>query len=183
MIVPLAAAAVALFYLNAIPVHLALCLRLGTNGGFGAGVSVFEPRFALRQARRRQGKEMKPPAFLKDVDWPAAIEAGFRALQSLSGHIRVDRIRLFGYFGFGDAALTALVCGGLTALGTALRCASGRDVRLNLTPDFSGGPLRAELNGMISVRVGHIMLAALLGVYQYGTRRLKEWTSTPLKAS
>ena len=28
-----------------------------------------------------------------------------------------------------------------------------------------------------------IVLAALLGAYQYGSRRLKQWTSTPLKAS
>lgn len=183
MIVPLVTAAVALFYVGAIPVHLAVMLRLGPNGGFGLGLSAFEPRFAVERARRRQDGQMKAPSIPKNLDVRAALKAGFKVLKTLLGHVHLDGLRLSGRFGSDDAALTALVCGGMTVLGNALRCASGREVRLDLTPDFSASALRAELSGMISVRVGHIMLAALLGGFQYGTRRLKAWTSTPLKAS
>ena len=59
----------------------------------------------------------------------------------------------------------------------------GKKILIGLRPDFSCSRLHADLSGMISIRIGHIMIAALHGAYQYGLRRLKKWTSIPLKAS
>lgn len=183
MALSMVTAAVTLFYLSAIPLHVALRLRLGPDSSFGFGISAFEPRFALRHAMKQQNANVRIPPLLKKLDWRAALKAASRSAKYASRHLRIDRIELRGIFGSDDAALTALICGGAMAAGNALRCATGREICFRLQPDFSGGPLRAELTGMISVRVGHIMLAALLGAYQYGSRRLKQWTSTPLKAS
>jgi len=179
MALPMVAAAVTLFYLSAIPIHVAVRLRIGANRFFGIGVSAFEPRFALRHSQSPLNPGGKTPGFLKNLSWPDAL----RAARYAASHLRIDRIHLEGTFGSDDAALTALVCGGAMSIGNALRCATGREIFFRLRPDFSGGSLRVELAGMISVRVGHIMLAALLGAYQYGSRRLKEWTSIPLKVS
>ena len=183
MALPLVTAAVALFYLGAVPLRLAFCLRLGANGGFGVGVAAFEGRFAQRRAALLRGGGGKKPAFLRDLDPLEALKSLLRAVRFLLKHLRVDAVELDGALGADDAALTALICGGLAALGHALRCATGREIRLNLRPDFSGGALHGELSGMISVRVGHIIFAALLGAFEYASGRLNQWISTPLKAS
>lgn len=183
MALPMITAAVTLFYLGAVPIHIAFTLKLGQDSGFRIGVSAFEPRFALRHAHRLRPDSFRSPAFLKNMDTPGLLKSALKTLKYALEHIRIEQIDLHGVFGSDDAALTALVCGGASAIACALHSSTGRNIRLRLRPDFSGGPVRAELTGMISVRVGHIMLAALLGAYQYGSRRLKEWTGTPLRAS
>lgn len=180
---PIITAAVTLFYISAIPLHIAFRLRVGPDSFFGIGISAFEPRFALRKSLKKQPFNINLPPLFKKPDFPDALSSAFRFFKYALTHIKIERIRLDGVFGCDDAALTALVCGGVTAVGNALRCSTGREIRFSLHPDFSGGAFRTELTGMISMRLGHIMLAALLGAYQYGSRRLKEWTSIPLKAS
>lgn len=175
-------AAVTLFYLSAIPVHIALRLRIGSDSFFGFGISAFEPRFALKQSLEARNISRRKPSIQKET-LADVLKSALRSLKYASAHTKIERIHLTGHFGSGDAALTALVCGSTDAVGYALRGASGKRVRISLQPDFSTDTLRAELVGMISIRAGHIMLAALLGAIQYGSRRLKKWISTPLKAS
>lgn len=183
MALSMVTAAVTLLYLSAIPIHIALRLRIGADSFFGLGVSAFEPRFALRQSLEKRRFGSRSPAFLRKLNGPDALKSGFQSFKYASRHIRIERILLNGSFGSHDAALTALVCGGASAIGCALRGSFKRRVHISLRPDFSADSLRAELVGMISMRVGHIMLAALLGAFQYGSRRLKKWTSIPSKAS
>lgn len=183
MALPVVTAAVTIFYLGAIPLHIALRLRIGTEPFFGFGVSAFESRFALRQSLEKRHFGGHAPAVFKNLNTLDALKCGLRALRYAAEHVRMERICLEGRFGSDDAALTALVCGSATALGNALRCATGHEIRFALQPDFGDGPVRAELVGMISIRVGHIMLAALLGAFQYGSRRFKKWTDIPSKAS
>lgn len=175
MIVPLVTAAVAAFYLSAVPIRLAFSLRTGPDGGFGFGLAPFEARFARRRALK---KNIKPPGNFS-LPSKEALQAGQVALK----HLHLESIRLEGVFGSGDAALTALVCGGADALGHTLRASTGRSVHLHLQPDFAAEKMHAELLGMISLRAGHIMLAALLGAFEYATGRFHQWTSTPSKAS
>ncbi len=175
--VALAAAAVTLFYLAAIPVHIAVHLHIGSDFRFGFGISIFEPRFAMDRALRPKASP-KPPKLPKTLDKTDALRAARSALR----HLKIDRLSLDGVFGADDAAVTALVCGGVSSLSCAMQCAVGRGVRMNLRPDFSANRLRIELTGMISVRAGHIMTAALLGAFQYASRRFKAWTSIPSKA-
>lgn len=183
MVFPMITTAVALFYVGAIPVKLAFHLHLGEEFRFGIGVSIFEERFARNLALRRESMPKKLPAFLKKLNLSTALRSALRAARHMLAHTRLDFFQLHGSLGTHDAALTALVCGVLMSMGCALRCASGRSIRLNLRPDFSSDRLRADLTGMISVRIGHIMLAALLGAFEYLTGRIRQWTSIPLKAS
>ena len=171
MALPLVTAAVTLFYLGAIPVCSVFHWRSGER--FRFGISVFESRFAhMRTHRPRPEHHEKPKLHPADILQPA---------KYLLKHLVSARID--GSFGTGDAAATALICGGVRSIGHALRCATGRSVRLSLTPVFSADRLQAELSGMISLRAGHIMLAALLGVFEYASGRISQWTSIPSKAS
>ena len=183
MALPLVTAAVALFYLSAIPMKLAFCLQFGKGGGFGIGVAPFEARFARRIALRRRSTGKHSERLFKSADPLSLLRSGLRALNFARKHLRLDGLELYGVLGAHDAALTALICGGLNALGCTLRCAANRPVRVALQPYFSSDRLSGELSGMISIRVGHIMLAALLGAFEYASGRFNRWISTPLKAS
>lgn len=173
-------AAVTFFYLSAIPIHIALRLHVGTDSFFGFGVSAFEPRFALRQSLQKRSFKGRRTSFKKE-NLSDILKSVIRFLKYAVRHTRIERISLNGRFGSGDAALTAIVCGSAASVGCALRGVSCKRIRIHLNPDFSADTFRAELVGMISIRAGHIMLAALLGAYQYGSRRLKKWTSIPSK--
>lgn len=177
MALPLTTAAVALFYAGAIPLQIALCLRFNAGVSFGAGFALFVPQTALRHARRH-------------LDWTPAPEGVDRSpfeklrllrflWKYLRGHLHWEGLLLYGALGTGDAASTALLCGSLQALGRAL----GPKVRVDLKPDFSAGVLRGELSGMISVRVGHIILAVILGFIKYSIGRLTPWNDIPSRAS
>lgn len=183
MALSLTTAAVALFYLSAIPVKLVLCLRFGPNAGFGLGMAVFEARFARKIALHRQDNGGKMPSLLRKPDLASAVKSLLRAADFAMKHLRLDELSLDGAFGSHDAALTALVCSGLNALGCALGASARRTVRISLRPDFAADRLSGELSGMISIRVGHIMLAALLGAFEYASGRFNQWISTPLRAS
>lgn len=177
-LLPMVTAAVMLFYLSAIPVHIAFQLHTGADRRFKVGISIFEPRFAMRHALTA-GEAFKPPKLPKKLHLSDALVSAKTVLR----HIKIDLFRLDGVFGTDDAAVTALVCGGVSSMGCALQCILGRGVRIHLQPDFSSDRLRVDMTGMISMRAGHIMIAALLGAFQYGSRRFKEWTSIPSKAS
>jgi predicted Zn-dependent peptidase len=71
--------------------------------------------------------------------------------------LRFERISVQGRLGLSDAAATALACGGLTALGSALRARSG-SVEVDVAPAFDGP--RLELRGMARARIGQIIVAA-----------------------
>lgn len=168
------AAAVTLFYLSAIPVHIAFRISIGADSRFSVGISLFEPHFALRHTVRPNLKARR----LKNEHPLDKLKSALSALKRL----KPECIRLGGVFGSDSAALTALVCGGANALGCSLPGAARNRVKISIQPDFSSDRLRMELTGMISVRAGHIMTAALFGALQYGSRRLKQWTGTLLKA-
>lgn len=173
MALPLVTAAVALFYLGAIPLQIAVCWRTGS--GLGVGVAPFENRFALRRAQKHSPQ--KPMKLPKNIDLSAVLRAG----KCLLRHLKLEGVRCTGEFGCDDAAVTALVCGGMNSLGCALRARS-KKVLISLRPNFNAAQLQADVFGMISVRVGHIMLAALLGLIEISSGRLSQWKSTLSKA-
>lgn len=173
MALPLVTAAVALFYLGAVPVQIALRYRSGI--GLGVGIAPFEGRFALRRALKHHLS--RPKKMPENIDLSAVL----RAARYLLRHMTLEGVLFTGEFGCDDAAVTALVCGGANSLGCALRTRS-KKVLINLRPDFNTPELRADVSGMISIRIGHIMLAALMGLIEYSSGRLSQWTSTPSKA-
>lgn len=112
----------------------------------------------------------------------ALLRAALKAFFSLSRHLKLLSLTMDGTIGLSDAAATALICGAANSLDAALFAVAKR-ARVSLRPDFAAASAHAELSGMISLRAGHIMLAALLGAWEYGLGRLKTWKSIPLKAS
>jgi len=187
MAVYLAAAAVLAFYLAAIPVKIAAIVEISSGVGFGAGLALFENRFARRRALRRALGQM-PHLPWKKLEIDAQKLAMLRALRRGAGHLlrhmHIEQLRLQGSIGTSDAARTALICGFANAAGNALRPAvrSGA-VSICLQPDFSSVHLQARLCGMISLRLGHIMLAAILILFEYGNGRIQQWTNTRSKTS
>jgi len=184
MIVPFVAAGTALFYLSAVPVHLAFALRAGENGGFGAGVSVFEGRFALSAAERNMGKQKKRPQQKLPVN-RTVLKSVLKSARHILRHARLEAFSARGTISLGDAALTALACGAAGTLAEAFAPVSRARVDCALQPDFSspGVALAGEISGIVSLRIGHIMLAALIGAIDYGNGRLSQWIDTRLKTS
>lgn len=182
MALPLTVTAVALFYLSAVPVQIAFILRFDGSLRLGAGLSAFEPRRAQRRARTARLKKPTSSKKWKPKHPAALLNAALKTLKLLSRHLKLLSLRVEGTVGLPDAAATALLCGAANSLDAALFAVTRR-ARISLRPDFSAPSARAELSGMISLRAGHIMLAALLGAWEYGLRRMKTWKSIPSRAS
>ena len=72
--------------------------------------------------------------------------------------VRFERLEARGRICLGDAAATALLCGGMTA---ALQCLPARHKRVRLTPDFSSDQIALHFSGMLRARSGQIILAML----------------------
>ena len=176
------------FYLSAVPVKFALMLRVSNRPGFGAGTSVFEGRFALKKANRRalgEKKHLPWKRFGADLSkLPSKIKFARHFLKS----VHLESLHARGRIGLPDAAQTALACGFARAAEGALGACTGPGaVRFAVDPDFSGGGIDLVLWGMFSVSAGHIMLGALNGAWEIISdaisRRIQQWTSTPLKIS
>ena len=176
------------FYLSAIPVKFALMLRISNHPGFGAGSAVFEGRYALKKANRRAlGEKKHLPWKRAGADaskFPAAVKSASHFLKN----VRLESVRVHGRIALPDAAQTALACGFLRAADAAIRaCTAPGTVRFAVDPDFSGHGTELVLWGMFSIRAGHIILGALSGAIDFISdaisRRIQQWTSTPLKIS
>ena len=174
MLIYIVAAVEALAYLSAVPVCAAF--SLSTEGGlrFGVGLGAFERRFALRRARRASVSADKKPRRRGRGD-P-------KRLWQMVSRLRGADIRLSGRLGLGDAAATAVACGALGALGTALGARAGR-VRIDVAPRFDSCELSAELRGMIRARSGQIISAMASGQIDAISRRISKWKSIRSKAS
>lgn len=165
MLVALAAALTAMFYAVQIPIQVAFCARAGEKAGAALGVRPFAGNLALRAARKRLGKARrrkrgkKPP--LKLI-WAIA--------RRLLPHVRLEQVSVRGEVGLRDAAATAIFAGAAAALTRAIGAAAGARVTVRVQPDFQGERLRGEVFGIISLRVGHIMLAACGGILENSGR-------------
>ena len=164
MLVYIVAVLESVFYLLSVPVHLSLTLD---GWRVGAGAAAFDPVAALRRARRGLA-----PAGGAGRDGP-----GFGRVWPVLRHLRFDSLELTGWVSLGDAAATAIACGGLNGLARCLRGRAGR-LRVEVRPEFAEQP-RLELRGMACARTGQIMLA----IIQNRKGRIHPWKSTRLKAS
>ena len=172
MTVFFAAGAALLFYICAIPVKFALLLRLGGGPGFGTGVSIFESRFALRSAHARALGKKKRRARKKGGLNAEKLQAAFRTAGHLLRRGRLERLRLEGSIALPDAAQTALICGSLNSLNAALQPLLPGRVNLQLQPQFSASAGSAVLCCIVSMPLGYIISAALMGAWHYLTGRL-----------
>jgi hypothetical protein len=171
----IAAVLVFLSYCLAIPVKFALSLHISAHPGFGAAASIFEGRYALNTAQLRSlGLKKHLPWKKAEMDFKksAAISSAFRAGRHLIKHLRLEILRAEGHISSPDAAQTALICGYVRTLeGILISCFPSGSIQIKLEPDFSSGQSDVLLSGMVSVQAGHIILAALIGAWNYITRR------------
>ena len=182
MPVGIAAALIFILYLSAVPVKLALKIRTSPAPAFGAGIAVFERRFALRQAEKRISGEKK------HLPWKKfAVDAQklrmLRALKYILPRIKIEKLVLTGSISSGDAAGTALICGSVNSIGAALEAIWPEGTQIFLQSDFSGKGSALQFSGMVSLRAGHIILAALIGAVEVIKGRISQWKSTRLKIS
>lgn len=140
-------------YMYNLPLMIAFMWR---EQGFGVGVGVIEPAYALKVARshiingkkRAPGRKRKPGMTLKMI----------RSL-------RIEYFSARLYIGTGDAAATALLCGAARSLAGVLAGAARQSVT-DIRPEFSGNCLRGEAAIVFSVTAGRIlkvMLAHAIG--------------------
>ena len=167
----------ALFYLCAIPLHIAVYFRSGDGLRFSAGLAVFEGEYARRRAFRRLSKEKRPFEDMISGFTPSRARLALDILP----HPRVVSIRVNGSFSAGDAAVTAMLTGGIRALECAFRPLFA-DMVFRVTPDFNASRSYADLCGMISLRSGQIIYAALSGAVKNTNRRVTQWINIRSKA-
>lgn len=176
MFVYITAALVLLYYFSAIPVKLAVILHISDHPGFGAGVSIFEGRYALNKARLRSmglKKHLPWKRTEKDFQKSSVLSASLKAGRYLLKHTKLEKLQAEGRICSSDAARTALICGLTHTLeGALIPFVSPNTLRLRLDPDFSSGKSSVLLCGMVSVQTGHIMLAALIGAWNFILRSI-----------
>ena len=172
MAVFLAAFAVFAFYLAAIPIKLALCMRISTRPGFGTGMSIFTGWPALKAANRRSSGERKRKRRFKSVPLNALPSAAM-SLRFLLRHAHPEFLSAEGRISASDAAATALICGCAQSLhATLLPILPPGRLRLHIDADFTGDRSDVLLQGMVSLRAGHIILAALISAWNYSIRSI-----------
>lgn len=176
MFVYIAAALVFLYYFSAIPVKLAVILHISERSGFGAGASVFEGRYALNSARLRSlglKKHLPRKKAERNFQKSAVLSASLKAGRHLLKHTKPEKLLAEGRICTSDAASTALICGCTQALeGALIPILSPEKIQFRLEPDFSSGISDVFLCGIFSVPAGHIMLAALIGAWNFILRSI-----------
>jgi hypothetical protein len=151
----LTAATMCAIYLYHIPLMLAIVYDAG---GLRFGVGAFEPRFALRNAKKRAPGKKRLAFFKKPRRVRAVLSFGARLLRDIS----LDTLRIRVTLGTGDAARTAQICGLLSAICYTLHAAARARGEVRITPDFANRTLSGEACGILRLRAGHIMKAAAM---------------------
>lgn len=172
------AAAQILFYMSAIPLQLAFYLKTENGIHFGAGIGFFEMRFAQHRALSNMDhpkKKKRMPLFSK-------LPKSGRLLWRFFREIDIREFAICGQLSLGDAASTALICGSLPAIEHALYPFMP-GIRLRIQPYFNSSEMHIDLQGMISLRTGQIMLAVIISAFNYVNGRIAQWIDTPSKAS
>lgn len=180
-----------LIFLAALPVRLGAlklpdkALRLGVTVGFVRVQTdvCFEFQSAVPTIVLRFHRHSRALPLTRETLRPSNPPPFKNALRFLKGRVRLDRLNVEAAVSLGDAALTAPVCALLTAcVETARRIRPDAPIRCRFECAFSGrGSLRAL--GIVSLRGGHIMIAALILGRDVIARRLHQWINTPSKPS
>jgi len=171
-------------YICAIPVKIALHLRIDEKICFSSGVSIFEGKYADKLADKHARGRKKPPAlsrWIKNAEKRRKLLACTKALRHFYKHIHLDCFSARGTLSLSDAAHTALLCGGAKALSASLRACP--QIYINLQPDFSSEHSNALIRGMFSISAGHIILAAVEGIAHYIKEEFTRWKNTRSKTS
>jgi hypothetical protein len=151
-----------LFYAANLPLQLVVDADTGRDQPLRVGLGVFVVPRQLKAASRRPGAMR-----LSQTSRRASLRALFYLLRHIEfrGELALSA---------GDAALTAILSGAVLALFRG---------RVRVLPDFSAGRLRARFYGMVSVKPGHIMGAALVWAQIAISGRVQTWKTIRSRAS
>lgn len=166
------------FYICAVPIKIALHLHIGVKAKFAVGISAFDAALADRMAIGQLDGKKKHP-FRKRLSL-RRISACLAAIRYLLKHIKIEAFRATGVLAASDAAHTALLSGFANALSGAFY--QNPHIHIRLQPDFSADHADVRLRGMISIHIGHIIRAAIIGIAHYIKGGFAQWKSTRSKA-
>lgn len=194
------AALTALFYLMALPVRGGIAWRSGHPFRLGVTIGPFRfsshgnmnrdanTEFTASIVHDRTGKVREfrlTSAMTAHTAFTDGLPALFHAFKYLLHHTRPWRLHARIHFSLSSADKTALLYGLTSNVFSFLR-ALRRDLPLtaSVTADFHSGHTQADLCGILSCRLGHIIIAALIGGQEYLCRRIHTWIiNSPSKAS
>ena len=200
MLIYLAAGAVSLIYLMAVPVRAGLAWK--TGGQLRLGVTVGPLRFtahggvkyavgagliaSLTHDSSGRSHELNLMNRLADAaSLKNDLHTLARPLKYLFRHVRPWRLRARMHLSLPDAALNASLYGVLNTAFSLLRAARpSLPLDAAVSADFRSHRTQLDLCGILSCRLGHIMAAALLWARDYLVGRIHTWTANSrLKAS
>lgn len=150
----LAAAVMTCIYVYNLPLMIAL---VWCEQGYGVSLGMLSPRYALKTARRKIGKGRRPGRKRRSAG---------KALK-LIPHLQIEYFSARLLIGTGDAAATALLCGGVRSLAGVLAGAS-KQAATDIRPEFSGKCLKGEADIVISMKLGRLLSPALASVLGRG---------------
>ena len=196
----LAAGLMALFYLIMTPVRAGAAWRTGQPVRMGVTIGPFrftahgEMKYVIgagliaSMTHDTSGKQRELSLMRSSADSAAlisSIAALSRPLKYLFRHVKPWRLQVHVRFAFPGADRTALMWGFSKALLSALRAARpDLPLSASVSADFRSGHTQADLCGILSCRLGHIMAAGLIWCRDYLCRRFHTWTQdNPSKAS
>lgn len=191
MLIVFACLICALVFMAALPVRLGVlklpnkALRLGITVGIVRIQTdvYFEFQNAMPTIELRFRRHSRALPLTRETLRPSKPPPLKNALRFLKGRVRLDRLNVDAAVSLGDAALTAPACALLSTCAEAARhILPDTPIRCRFSCAFSGrGSLHAL--GIVSLRGGHIMIAALILGRDVIARRLHQWTNTPSKPS
>ena len=167
-----------------LPVKIALHLRITEKIRFSSGVAVFAGKWADKMADIHAHGRKKPPLlsrWIKNAHKRSRLAACIAGLKHFYRHLHLECLSAGGTLSLADAAQTAMACGAANALSASLK--NHPRFFINLRPDFSAGKSDALVRGMFSIRAGHIILAATIGIAHYIREEFAQWKNTRLKTS
>lgn len=162
MVVYVWTALLMVFYAGNLPLTLVVDVDTRRDRPLRVGLGVF-----TRPKKLRAPKKPSAPPRIFRLSRRAALPTALYLMR----HIR---FRGEAALCAGDAALTAMMSGALMALTLG---------RVRVVPDFSDGPLSARFSGIVSVKPGHIMFAALVGAQNEISGRISAWKNMRSRAS
>jgi hypothetical protein len=161
MVVYVWTALLMMFYAANLPLTLVVDVDTARDQPVQVGIGVFVRPKKLHKPKDHSGKTHIP-----GIPRKTALRASLYML-------RHSRFEGEACLCAGDAALTAILSGALMALTLG---------GVRVCPDFSDGPLRARLSGMVTIKPGHIMGVAFVWARNEISGRINAWKSMRSRA-
>lgn len=138
-----------------------------SESGFGAGIGFITANGAVKRAQENAAgtKRKKRRKLEREI------------ISYLIKHVKLERIFISGVIAFEDKMAAALAVGAVYALS---ECARKKIVCL-ARADFASSVSSIEITGILSIKTGHIICAAMKKAEISMREKVKTWKNTRLK--